>query len=171
MEVVYQFDWHRPTQWGWACRSSIGRGQEDLPSGDGLADFPKGVGKQTYLVGFRAYPTHPYQFERRPRNGNGYTDLHSGVGDLPSWNQGLQTYPMGIRACRLHSGDGHADLSHGAVGSTQWRRACKSSEGGGGGGVARPDLPCLFPFFLFTITTALFVQRSLWVRSLNTALA
>ena len=104
------------------------------------------MGKQTYLVGFRAYPTHPYQFERRPRNGNGYTDLHSGVGDLPSWNQGLQTYPMGIRACRLHSGDGHADLSHGAVGSTQWRRACKSSEGGegGGGGLRVQTYPVCF---------------------------
>ena len=100
---------------------SISRAQT-YPVGMGLQTFHRG-GKQTYLVGFRAYPTHPYQFERRPRNGNGYADLHSGVGDLPSWNQGLQTYPMGIRACRLHSGDEHADLSHGAVGSTQWRRA------------------------------------------------
>ena len=125
---------------------------------------------QTYLVGFRACPTHPYQFERRPHNGNGYPDLHSGVGDLPSWNQGLQTYPMGIRACRLHSGDGHADLSRGAVGSTQGWRTCRSTEGGGrGGGYA--DVPCLFPFFLFITTTALFVQRCLRVCSLNTALA
>ena len=51
---------------------------------------------------------------------------------------------MGIRVCIVHSGDENADLSRGAVGSTQWRRVCRSTRGGGGA----TDLPLL----LITIT-------------------
>ena len=105
-----------------------------------------GMGIQTYIVGSETYPVG-IRACRPTQWGSGHADYTVGMG--------TQTYPM--EPWDLPSGEGRVNLARGVR--------------GGGEGVARPDLPCLFPFFLFTITTALFVQRSLWVRSLNTALA